>query len=371
MNSAESKSTEFPAGPSSRSAIRTAFLTGSRPLGAVIASLALLGTASAQSFAVRDDWTRNFRIGMQIAFNVKADFTLDGAIASSAGDPGLPGVPGQNHFYDDGYVRVDNTGNAGGVTSYWGYTDASQFEADTGQLVFKNTRGFTTQNGLEASSGANFGFEMAYGGRLHDWRRVRLGWEFGYGLLPLNLDDSSQLPATFLRVVQSFDTGGITLPLAPYQGGASGLGPLIPDRATERPPEIVNGTLSGVRELDVTLHSFRLGPTVFWRFHRRWALNGGVGPASGLVNGGYDFTETFLFEDGTTAANSGRDHQTVVVFGGYASASVLFRVVANADLYFSAQFLSLGDIQYGGSGRRATLDLGRTVITSIGINWPF
>lgn len=341
------------------------------PWGLTLAGCLAVAPAEGQSFLVRDDWTRNFRLGLQLAFNIHSEFSLDGLVSIGSGDPGATGVPGVNHFYDDGYVRVDNTGNAGGVTSFWGYDNASQYDPLTGTLVYKNTRGFAAQNDIDVDSGATFGFELAYGGKIYDWRRVRLGWEFGYGLLPLSLEDSSALPATFLRVVQSFQTGGIVLPTAPYQGGPSGLGPVIPDIATGLEPEIINGELTGSRELDVTLHSFRLGPTLFWRFHRRWAVTGGVGPALGLLNGGYRYNEVFLFDDGTSAANSGDFDQTIFLFGGYASATVLFRVVANADLYLSAQFLSLGDAQYGGGGRRATLDLGRTVMTSIGINWPF
>ncbi|HRI15630.1 MAG TPA: hypothetical protein PLX89_21755 [Verrucomicrobiota bacterium] len=338
---------------------------------AFLSLFALAGTGSAQSFRVNDDWTRNFRLGMQVAYNVKADFSLDGIIPSTSGDPGLPGIPGLNHFYDDGYVRVDNTSNAGGVTSYWGYQLGTQFEPETGQLVFKNTRAFKVTEQSQAEAGASFGLEAAYGGKIRDWDRIRLGWEFGYGFLPLTLEDNRTLPATFERVVQAFNTAGITLPTAPYSGGPSGIGPVIPDIALERPTEVVHGLLTGSRSLQVSLHSLRLGPTLFWRFQRRWALSGSIGPALGIVTGGYHFNEVFRFTDGTEALNSGQDDGTEVVFGGYATATVLFRVVSDADLYFSAQFLTLGDPEFGGVGRTARLNLGATVMTSIGVSWPF
>ena len=82
----------------------------------------LLSTAStlAQSFWVQDDWTHNFRLGVQVTLNVQAHLSIDGVVPRRTGDPGPVGVPGRNHQYDDGYVRVDGTGNAGGVTSAWG-----------------------------------------------------------------------------------------------------------------------------------------------------------------------------------------------------------------------------------------------------------
>ncbi len=330
------------------------------------------GSAFGQSFNVRDDWSNNFRAGLQLAFNIRGEFSMGGLIPSNSGDPGPVGVPGANHFYDDGYVRVDDTGNAGGYTSYWGYQDASQYDPETGRLTYHNTRGFAVQNSsVEETAGTSIGFELAYGGRIHDWQRVRVGWEVGYGLMPIHIRDDRTLPATFARVVQSFDVGGITLPPAPYQGGASGLGPVIRDVAQGETPEITRGTLSGYRAIDVTLHSFRLGPTVFWRFHRGWALTGSLGPALGLVNGGYTYNETFDFENGTTSSNSGNDKGLEFAYGGYVSATILYRVIFNADLYLSAQFMTLSNVDYQSGGRQASLNLGATIMTSIGINWPF
>jgi hypothetical protein len=47
-----------------------------------------------------------------------------------------PARGGVDHFYDDGYVRVDATGNAGGQTWFWGYDTASQVQGDT--IIFRS-----------------------------------------------------------------------------------------------------------------------------------------------------------------------------------------------------------------------------------------
>lgn len=347
------------------------FRTSPWVASSIVAVLFSTGPIFAQSFWVQDDWTRNFRLGFQVTLNVQAQLSIDGVVPRRTADPGPVGVAGQNHQYDDGYVRVDATGNAGGVTSFWGYQDASQYDPATGQLVYRSTRGFSARDQVTIDSGPMPGVEIAYGGRIHDWRRVRLGWEFGYAWVPMELRDSSTLPAQFLREVQVFDVGGISLPTAPYQGGNSGIGPVLPDIAKAQPDEVLSGFLSGSRGLDVDLHSFRLGPNLFWRFGKQWALSGSIGPALGLLSGGYSYNETFRFSDGTTVINNGGQEKLVCVFGGYVSATVLYRVVFDADLYVSSQCMSLGGAQYGGGGRRATLDLGQTVMTSIGISWPF
>ena len=69
-----------------------------------------------------DDWTRHFRVGTLLGLNISADFKTRGAFNIS-GNQTASGI------YDDGYVRVDNTGNAGGYTSFWGYNNASQYNA--------------------------------------------------------------------------------------------------------------------------------------------------------------------------------------------------------------------------------------------------
>ena len=93
------------------------------------------------------DWSRNIRIGFLAGFNIKADFRMSGTFPIFGTDPGLAGMPRQNHVYDDGYVRVDATGNAGtdprgGYTTFWGYQDGSQHPSAS-TLLFHNSSFFT------------------------------------------------------------------------------------------------------------------------------------------------------------------------------------------------------------------------------------
>ena len=336
--------------------------------------LAALWAGQAQCAEVNDDWTRNFRLGAQLLFNVKANFTLNGPITVNRQSPGPVGVPGQNHYYDDGYVLVDNTGNAGGDTSYWGYTYASQIDStdpQNPQLVMKSVRAYEASEQYSDSAGVSPGLDVAYGSQIRDWNSVRIGWEAGYQFTPFTFKDPTTLNTVFLRDVQAFNLGGIAVPPAPYSGGPSGIGPSIPDIAYRRNDEIVPGTITGARELDVNLHALRAGATVFWRFQPRWALTGSLGPAMGLVPGSYTYNETFTFNDGTTAGESGDMSHTEVVFGGYVSAVLHYRVVSSADIYLGGQFMGLTSAEFGNSQREASLDLGATFALSLGVNWPF
>lgn len=332
---------------------------------------ALWTPRAAAAEGVNDDWTRNFRLGAQLLFNVKTEFSLNGPVSVNRQSPGPAGVPGADHYYDDGYVRVDNLGNVDGYTSYWGYDNASQYNAAAQQLVMRSIGSYDVSQQQTVDGGVLPGLDVAYGSQIRDWGKLRLGWEAGYAFTPMDFKDSTALDVNFNRDVQAFSTGGLTLPPAPYAGGPSGVGAQLLDVATALPSESLPGTITGTRQLDVNLHALRAGATLFWRFQPRWALTGSLGPAMGLVPGSYIYSETFTLSDGSISSESGNMSHTAVVFGGYASATLHCRVISSADVYLGVQFMGLQDADFGNSQREASLDLGATFALSLGVNWPF
>jgi hypothetical protein len=317
------------------------------------------------------DWARQFRLGMQMAFNIKADFSLNGQFPISGHEVGPLGVSGANHFYDDGYVRVDQTGNAQGYTSYWGYNSSSQYDPAAQTLSFHSARSFSYSGVTSVSDAPYVGLDVAYGGTFVRWSRTRIGWELGFGWLPIVISDRSSLSSVFQRTVHTFDTAGIVMPTAPYNGGQAGVGPTIHDVATGQPDDTVNGTVTGSRSVDVSLYNFRLGPTFYWDLSRRLAVQASGGFALGLVSGDYRFDETILLADGSLSTNNGRIGSTDTLYGGYVNAMLIYHVQPNADLFLGAQFMSLGTSTIGGEGRQARLDLGSGIYVSAGINWQF
>jgi hypothetical protein len=312
------------------------------------------------------DWTRNFRIGALVGLNISANFNMKGPFNISKNRP--PGV------YDDGYVRVDQTGNAQGYTSYWGYNDANQYKPATQTLLMHSGTSFTPTGPTSSSKGdeAFVGFDLAYGGNIHRWNRVRLGWELGFGLLPIKITDNQPIAGNLNRSVYSFDTGGIVVPTAPYNGGPSGIGPTIHDHATQLADEPgLPATITGSRTLDVNLYLVRLGPTMFWDVNRYVGLEVGVGPALGIVSGNLKFDETITTLDGGTTHNKGQIGGTELTFGGYVNSTVTFHMVKNGDFYLGVQFIPMNSTTISGQGREARLNLGGQVYLSAGINWPF
>jgi hypothetical protein len=312
-----------------------------------------------------DDWTRHFRIGAMVGMNIKASFNMNGTYP----------VNQATGVYDDGYMHVDSTGDVGGATTYWGYNNQSQYNGQT--LVMHNTTQYTTSGGGEQGGSAFPGFDMAYGGNLFYLGRARIGWDLGFGFLPISITDSRPMSVTSISQ-STFTFNNVPyLPNAPYNGNSSGSSWLLPDNPsfTNQTLSASSGNVTGSRTLDVMLYTLRLGPSVYWDVNRSIGVSASFGPAIGIVSGDYKYDETITATtvNGTTSAhNSGQFGGTDVVYGGYVNATVMYHVPdENADIYVGAQFMPMGDANFSGGGREAQLKLGGQVYISAGINWSF
>jgi hypothetical protein len=229
-----------------------------------------------------------------------------------------------------------------------------------------------TASGNSEESGAFPGFDMAYGGNLFYLGRARIGWDLGFGFLPISITDKHPMSASVVQSIFVFNTGGIAVPSAPYQGGINRQGePTISTNFTVNSGTNNNGTLTGSRTLDVMLYTVRLGPSVYWDVNRSIGVSASFGPAIGIVSGDYKYNEIFS-AGGVSANNQGRIEATDLVYGGYVNATVMYHVPnENADIYVGAQYMPMGDANFSGGGREAQLKLGGQVNISAGINWSF
>lgn len=326
----------------------------------------MMTTAAALAQSEYDPgWTKNFRVGAISGFNIKGDFKVNGQFAVSGNNPGV---------FDDGYVLVDETGNADGYTSFWGYESASQYDPGTRQLRMSSTTSYTGQGGGSGDNDFSIGAELAYGGVIKHWGRSRLGWEFGFGWLPFEVSDSSSFNALANRDTYVFDvpTGIHVMPTAPYSGGPSGLGPTIRNTATlEGSAPAQSVVVGGSRSLDVDLFLFRLGPTYFYDVSPYIGVMVSAGPAAALVSQTYQFNESITFTGGSTASNRGSFSDSEFVYGGYISVVGTCHVEAGGDVYLGFQYMPLSDSSISQAGREGSLDFSGQFLISAGINWTF
>ena len=317
-----------------------------------------------------DDWTRHFRIGAMVGMNISANFSMSGSAFGISGNDPSHGI------FDDGYVRTDQTGNAGGYTGYWGYNNASQYNpANGGTVAMHATTSFTPSSSSRASENGGLfpGFGMAYGDNLWYWKHARVGWELGFGLLPINISDKQSLNATVNQTTYTFNTGGIVIPTAPYQGGPSGQGEPIISTSSTNSSSSFGGNIAGTQTLDVMLYTFRLGPTFYWDLGDHVGMSLGAGPAIGIVSGNCKYDEV-ITANGASARNTGRFGGTDMTFGGYVNGTLMYHFQdngRNADIFVSAQYMPMGSATFSGAGRESQLNLGGQLSFSVGMSWPF
>jgi hypothetical protein len=316
-----------------------------------------------------DDWTRHCHIGALVGMNIGGGFHENGLFNISGNNVA-------NGIYDDGYVREDQTGNAGGYTSYWGYDNASQYNAAAQTLTFHSTSSYSTSGGANANGGPFVGFDLAYGDDYVYWKdaHCRIGWELGFDLLPISISDNHPMSATVNQSAYNFNTGSIILPGAPYHGGSSGQGPLLPSSpASVTSQTLLAGTVTGTRSLEVMLYTIRLGPSFSWGVTENLGFSLSAGSVIGMASGDYKYDE-IIATGNSSATDVGSFGGADIVYGGYVNATLKYHVVDNgrdAYFYIGAQYTPMTDAIFSNGGRSGQLNLDGQVYFTVGIGWPF
>jgi hypothetical protein len=318
-----------------------------------------------QKVSENDEWTRHFRVGAMVGLNISANFNVKNTVSFS-------GKGAAQGSYDDGYVHPSGNGQ---YTSDWGYHDSSQYNAVANTLSMHQATSFspTTGTSSEGSDSAFVGFDMAYGGNLWDWGNAKIGWDFGFGLLPISITDNLSLSGNVNRNVYVFDTTGIPSNLFPpvgYRGGPTGTWSINGSSPPPVPADPVPGGITGSRKLDVMLYTLRLGPSVYWDLSKISACQ----PVPDLPSA--SCRESFNTMKPSpplprAPTYKGQVDATDVVYGGYVNAMLMYHVGENGDLYLGVQYMSLGNANISGGGRQGQLNLGGQVYITAGINWPF
>lgn len=330
------------------------------------------------------EWTKHFRIGLDAAFNIDATFNQSGryAVPTQIGAPndGLTGGTAINRDYDDGYVRVDDTGNGGGLTSYWGFTDRStQYDAAAGTLTMRKANSFTTAGGGTTEEDAPYlGVDLAYA-MSTPWReRISVGFEIGLNFMPIDIRDRRSLAATRDETLHVYRTGLMVPPgggpggFNNYNGGSSGVGPLLPDMPTDPAvTQTVPGTLDGTRSLEGNLYTLRLGPMLRWQMTPYWAVSGSAGASVAMLHADMKINETMNSPGAPALDISARNSDSDLAYGGYIGGVVTYDTGYYWELFIGAHIVAMTDAEITGGGRRASLSLGSGFHLTAGINWSF
>jgi len=304
-----------------------------------------------------------FQATARLSFNVEASVGASEGTPSS-GDPGPATGHGINRNYDDGYVRVDADHNAGGLTWYWGYRDASQVPGD-GTLRLHHTSASGSGSGPLDPETAGIGAEIAWLRDLHRTDHFAFGTKLAGSYV--RFDFGGAPSSTLTRFTDTYDLGGIVPPGDPtkpgyqYAGVRDLPGPLIPDQPSSRDLTTLPG--SGSRTLDADVWAFKLGGWIEHPFGQAVTAQLGGGFAFAVVDASLSYNEG--------VSGGGSASQSEVLFGGYIEAAVTTRITERLDWVVSAELMPLTSYRETLAGRSVELDFGTAWSLNLGFSYRF
>jgi hypothetical protein len=324
---------------------------------------------SSWRFSVGPQWRELGRLDVRPG-SMAAQSSLPWLAGRGSGNSFTPGIPlGKgNHNYDDGFVREDSSGGAFGSTWNWGYDNASQLRGTT--LVFHsaNGGGTTTTTAFDSSfslSRQSWSQEMSGPGffteietpSLLKFGVVRATFTLGYSLAQATSGHStsavleggqqtrSNSQATAIQ--DSYDTGGIVVPSAPYAGTFLGPGPLIADTPFARTtsPGASSTSISTAlfrsdvtESLRMTLHTISLGPKFSVRCCSRVRCGLGLGLALNVADWSGQYNET-VYGNGSAVRRFHQDTGgTAFLPGFYLEPTIEVDIVKHFGVFVSGRY---------------------------------
>ena len=355
-------------------------------IGIVAAGCALPKTAAA------DELTNRFTFSALFGFNVKASFK---GLPHGGGSLNFVNtrttLDGDAYNYDDGYVLVDSSGNAGDLTWYWGYDNkANQFDSAANPILNGNNSILmhrSTPGDLASPQTGNapyYGAEVGWIWQLVADEKVRFGLEIAGSYMGLNIDDNGAFTGSSFRTPYEnapVEDGTEPPPVSQSSGswdgrkGPTGSSYLIDANFSQAGPISVvpNGTLvAGSRDFNANIWGMRLGPIFEFPIGEKVDVTLFAGMAAGWLNGTASWSQTVSTANGTwTAYTSGSGSNNGWLWGGYAGAGLVWRFHQDWSLATGARYQNMGKFSQTYAGQQVDVNFKNAVLVTFGFRYSF
>ena len=345
---------------------------------------AFLGLIPIQLFAVVE--TRNSRWYIEAGPSIWLNSTIIfGAKANNKADPSL--APKSERYYDDGYNRVDASGNLGdgtggtlpSRTGYFGFTNNNQVDLKAGVLSMHRSEAAEGAYQNVTSSAKQPSWQgtlrLVLGGETNGSREW--GIEAGIDVTRHSFVSRENQPITVRVLTDQYQLGGVVPQPAIYQGAFS------PTPGSQRigdlPTRSINlrrGTVMGSRSISGNTQIVRLGG--WWEIlpptqiptdgnQSRWSLLARGGPALVLNKFNIQIQENISTPElGTSDRYSSSASQTSTHLGFYAGASLHFTLSSRWSLLARADYLQGPKLSIAvGELRSFTINQTQTIIFNL------
>ena len=313
-----------------------------------------------------------FGISYRASFNTTAEFKNVANARPNRG-PG-PATGGADHFYDDGYNRVDSTENDGGVTWFWGYKNSSQVSGDT---LSMHSTSASRINSNPIDSDIQHGAELTWNRELGRGEKCSWGLESAFGWTDIEIRDRRPLRGGEVMITDVYNHNinpNVPPQSAEYPGHAGtfeGPGAVIEDTPTRMVAFDPNSALvTGRRRFDGDLYTLRVGPYVEIPIDEQWSISLSGGGVVGAIDGEYRFKQLVTTSAGT-GFQSGSGSKSDVLFGGYVSMVIHWAITERWGAFVGGQYMGLTDYTLKARGTKVQLDFATTASFLGGVSFSF
>ncbi len=307
-----------------------------------------------------------------VLLNVHVHFRDAGAHPATSA-PGSAAGAAVSRTYDDGYNRVDDSGNAGDTTSHWGYQNASQRQGES--LVMSSAsaaRSFDIEDAggsFEASGNLEYRGSMGPVGA-SDWG-ILLG--IGYGTIGA---ETGGVYVTDAEVVEDrFSTAGIAqdaFPAAPYSGSADGTGPRLGSIPTRSVSPVPGGrTLTGRWVFDAEMIPLTGG--VYFETQIAGRLNAvlSAGVLAIFINADSKFHESSVIAGQPALVTTGAEGTNDILVGGFVQLALDWALWENTSLVAGTRWQPTERFDHGVAGRTVEMDFTSAFAIHAGFSMRF
>lgn len=331
-----------------------------------------------------------FSFSYRMGFNYSVSFRGLGGYSLGNSGPGGQRTPsGDPYNYDNGYIYPDQTTASAhpGYTWYYGYQAGTPMNsAGTQFSLYKNTASANASE-TQDQNGPTEGFELNYDRQLGHIGPIWWGVEAAFGYNHVDIHDDRPLVENLTRTTDTFQTGGgAVLNPAPFQGTVTGPGegdangwPLVGLTPVSSSSQSVSdaASITGSRELDAQIFTFRLGPYIDLPLTHRFMATFSGGLLILDVVSQFTFNETVSINPAYSLVTlPGESHQGSVnsndiLLGVYASGNISYALSDHVRLVAGAQLESTDNFTQSVAGKSAVLNLEKAVLVTLGLSYSF
>ncbi len=334
-------------------------------------ALALVGCGSLAAADYTDAptaGTHRISVNTRFFFNVTAEVSHP----SSPDRTGPATGGGLDRVYDDGFVKLDVSGNAGGKTWNWGYNNSSQVVGDA--IEQHRTIGPRDGSTTELDTDLSYGGEVGWSWEIRRFdigrREARVGIDIFAGWNQVGGNGSSTAAGSVTVQTDRFALNGVTPPLAPYAGTFAGPGPLLSDSPT-RSTVTQAATSQFAGDIDATMIGFRIGPWIEIPLTRKLSLSMGFGLSAVHVVGSFSFSEQVTVAGIPQPVVSGKVDRADWKSGFYVDTKLNWNINTEWSVFAGLQYQYLGTFKIDALGRQGRIGLESAIGITAGVGFSF